>query len=238
MSMRHTFGTSVTVWWMPKQGHWRRRAAWVVGALVLLQVLIRVYLYLWPKVTPPAVSFLLDSRVRRRYRDPQRTLAPLQLHDGQVVLEVGGGTGVFTATAARSVAPHGRLISIELQRRMMRQLSRRVRSELSQHLVLLQANALAMPLPAACVDVVYLIAVLPMVSDKHQALREVARVLKPGGLLAVSEELLAPEYVPPAITRRWGKRAGFVVTATVPGVWSYMVLFHKPTTAGAALDTE
>lgn len=206
---------------------WLKLFGMINGILIAVQLLVRLYLQIWPKITPPICSFLLDSRIRRRYRDPVQTLAPLALRDGQVVLEIGAGTGLFTRSAARQIAPHGKLVSIELQWPMLCILARRVYSARFSQIVLAQADTLALPLPDASVDAAFLIAVLPMVPDRQRALREVWRVLKPEGLLMVSEEILAPEYVPACITKRWGQRARFIPVAIYPGFWCYSVLFCK-----------
>jgi ubiquinone/menaquinone biosynthesis C-methylase UbiE len=206
---------------------WLKFCAMVGGSLIVVQLLIRIYLQIWPKVTPPICGFLLDSRFRRRYRDPMRTLAPLALRDGQVALEIGSGTGLFTLVAAQQVAPHGKLVSLELQRPMLCALIRRVRGANPENILLEQANAMALPVPDASVDAAFLIAVLPMVPDKQRVLREVWRVLKPEGLLMVSEEIVAPEYVPAYVTKRWGQRAGFMLIETYQGFWCYSVLFRK-----------
>lgn len=203
-----------------------------LGLLLGVQLIVRIYLQLRPKITPPAVHRLLDSRLRRLYREPDWTLAPLQLQAGQRVLEIGGGTGLFTATAARLVQPDGHVISIEVQRGMLRHLVGRVRAAGVGNILVQQADAAALPLQTGSVDVVYLIAVLPMVPDKARVLGEIRRVLRPDGLLAVSEELLAPEYVSASVTTRWLRSAGFEVTATRRERWCYMVLARPAATAG------
>ncbi len=208
---------------------WLRYGLWTGIALVAANVLLRIYIWFRPTATPPLVAPLLMGRIRRRYRQPEQTLAPLCLHDGQLVLEIGAGTGLFTFAAAQQIAPHGTLVSLELQRAMLRTLVRRMGQRRPDNLVLLRADALALPLCDAACDAVLLIAVLPMVADKRQALREVWRVLCPGGLLLVSEELLAPEYVPAFVTRRWGRQAGLTPVQTCPGFWCYSVVFRKGT---------
>ncbi len=54
------------------------------------------------------------------------------------------------------------------------------------------------------------------------------RVLKPGGILAVSELLLDPDYPLKAATARRGEKAGFLVEGFYGNFWTYTVRFTKP----------
>jgi len=198
------------------------------GALLLAQLIVRVYLFFRPRITPALVRPVLDSRWRKRYRDPAGTLAPLCLHAGEIALEIGGGTGVFTCAAARQVGATGRLLSIELQRPMIRSLIRRIQQCGASNVAVQQADARQLPFRDESIDAAFLIAVLPMIPDRVGALRETRRVLKPDGRLLISEEVIAPEYVPPRITISWARRAGFVPVATTRGRWAYAVVFKRP----------
>jgi ubiquinone/menaquinone biosynthesis C-methylase UbiE len=66
-----------------------------------------------------------------------------------------------------------------------------------------------------------------MLPDKQRALRELRRVLKPDGLLLVSEELIEPEYVPVGVTRRWCTQAGFQQVAVHRELFFYVLVFRN-----------
>lgn len=205
-----------------------RWAIRTIGALLLAKLAMSIYLQLRPMPTPPAVSFLLNSSWRRRYRDPARALAPLGLRSGMRVLELGPGVGVFTAEAARQLGADGLLLCVDLQIGMLRPLQRLVRRAGLANVSVQAGDAAALPLADASVDLAYLIAVLPMLPDKQRALAELRRVLKPGGILAVSEEFPEPEYVPMSVTAYWCRRAGFTLRARHGSFWCYTLVFAAP----------
>ncbi len=212
--------------WRPLR--WARRLAGLAAIAGLVKIAVQVFIQVSPRITPPAAGFLLHSRARLRYRNVDATLAPLDLRPGQHVLEVGGGTGTWTLPLAERVAPHGRVASIELQRGMLLQQARRLEGAAGRPIHLHQANALDLPFADASFDRALMVAVLPMLPDKQRALREVRRVLRPGGLLAVSEELIEPEYVPLAVTERWCRRAGFEQFEAQRTFWFYTLVARNP----------
>jgi ubiquinone/menaquinone biosynthesis C-methylase UbiE len=90
-----------------------------------------------------------------------------------------------------------------------------------------QADVVALPLADKTVDRAFLIAVLPLVPETQTALQQLHRVLKPGGLMLVSEELPAPEYVPRLVTERWARTAGFEVEGKIGNIFCYSLLCRK-----------
>lgn len=220
----------------PRQLHRSMPRGWLgalvalAGLLGVIKLAVQVFIQLWPRITPPAAAFMLDSRARLRYRNIDATLTPFDLHPGQRVLEVGAGTGAFTLALAERVAPAGRIASIELQRAMLWRQARRLGGMASGVIALHQADAQALPFADSSFDRALMVAVLPMLRDKQGALRELRRVLRPGGLLLVSEEWIEPEYVPLAVTRRWCERAGFEQIQATRSAWFYTLVVRNPIT--------
>jgi len=204
------------------------RLGWVGAGLLCAKLLLSLAIQLWPIPTPPWARWLLHTRWRRHYRAPKRTLELLGIQPGMQVLELGPGSGLFTLVAARLVGDQGRLVCVDLQMAMLRPLKQDIRVARLHHVFLQAATAEQLPLGDSSFDLVLAIAVLPMVPRKHQALLELRRVLKPSGLLAVSEELVEPEYVPALLTRRWSRRAGFTLVGHIRTPWWYMLLFRRP----------
>jgi ubiquinone/menaquinone biosynthesis C-methylase UbiE len=88
-------------------------------------------------------------------------------------------------------------------------------------------SAYELPFEPASLDLVYMIAVLPEIPDQGRVLAEVMRVLKPGGILAVSELLIDPDYPLRATTVARGERAGFTLNGVYGNFLNYTVRFRK-----------
>jgi ubiquinone/menaquinone biosynthesis C-methylase UbiE len=205
-----------------------RWIGWFFAGLLGAKLLASLAIQLWPIPTPSWARWLLHTRWRRNYRAPARTLALLGIRPGMRVLELGPGSGLFTLEAARLVGEHGQLVCVDLQLAMLRPLKQGIRAAALQNVFLQAATAERLPLSDASFDLALVIAVLPMVRHKRQALDELRRVLKPDGLLAVSEEIIEPEYVPAFVTRRWCRQAGFTLASQIRTGWWYMLLFRRP----------
>jgi len=136
---------------------------------------------------------------RGRLRD---TLEP---RAGERMLEVGPGTGYYTLDVAEWVLPGGTVDIFDLQQEMLDHTERRARDRGIGNLTATQGDARQLPYPDASFDGAYLVAVLGEVPDQDAALRELGRVLKPGGRLVVGELLGDPHWVSP---KRLVKRTG------------------------------
>jgi ubiquinone/menaquinone biosynthesis C-methylase UbiE len=98
-------------------------------------------------------------------------------------------------------------------------------SALQKRVELLQKSAYELPFADASLDVVYLVAALMEIPDPQRCLREVKRVLKPGGVLAVTEFLVDPDYPGRKATVRCVEEAGFKTAAVEGNSWNYTIRF-------------
>jgi arsenite methyltransferase len=105
---------------------------------------------------------------------------------GDTVLDIGSGSGTDTLLAS-TLATCGRVYGLDMTPAMLGKLRRNVAAMGSTRVQPLEGNAEEIPLPDASVDVVTSNGVLNLVPDKRRAFAEIARVLKPGGRLQVSD---------------------------------------------------
>jgi ubiquinone/menaquinone biosynthesis C-methylase UbiE len=203
-------------------GATRRAAAIGAGAVVAAG--------LWWRRNPSACPYNqrfwvqaphpLITRARLR-----ETLAPAA---GERVLEVGPGTGYYALETAAWLAPGGRLDVFDLQQEMLDHTMRRAAERGLTSLVATQGDARALPYEDASFDAAYLVTVLGEIPDQEAALRELARVLRPGGRLVVGELLGDPHWVSP---RRLGERAsaaGLRFERRVGSPVGYFARFARP----------
>lgn len=109
------------------------------------------------------------------------------IRPGDTVLDIGSGSGTDALIAAGLVGPTGRVIGLDLTEAMRDKLRSNAAAAGAHHLEVLAGNAEAIPLPDASVDVVTSNGVLNLVPDKPRAIREIARVLRPGGRLQIAD---------------------------------------------------
>ncbi|MGH3555413.1 MAG: class I SAM-dependent methyltransferase, partial [Mycobacterium sp.] len=112
----------------------------------------------------------------------QHPIEWLNIPSGGIALDVGCGPGSVTASLARAARPDGLALGVDISEPM---LARAVRAEVGPHVGFLRADAQRLPLRDQTVDAVVSIAVLMLIPDPVAALSEIARVLRPGGRLAV-----------------------------------------------------
>jgi arsenite methyltransferase len=119
------------------------------------------------------------------------TIAPILL--GETVLDIGCGAGTDLLLAARRVGPSGRAVGIDMTEAMRDRARGSAASAGLTNVDVHQADATALPLPDASVDVVISNGVLNLVPEKEKAFAEIRRVLRPGGRLQLADIVLDAE---------------------------------------------
>ncbi|MEZ5977644.1 MAG: arsenite methyltransferase [Planctomycetota bacterium] len=139
-------------------------------------------------------------------------VAMASLRPGETVVDLGSGGGLDVFLAARKVGPTGTAIGIDMTPEMVSLARRNAEKGGYTNVRFHLAELEAMPLPDASVDQVVSNCVLNLTADKDAALREVFRVLKPGGRLAVSDIALK-QPLPPEIEREVAAWTGCIAGA-------------------------
>jgi ubiquinone/menaquinone biosynthesis C-methylase UbiE len=174
---------------------------------------------------PAALSSLVDNPLRRRYMRP--VLGRIGIQPGERVLELGPGPGVFTVDAAQCAGAEGRLIAVDIQPEMITRVEQRVREARLTNVETHVASAHHLPLDDESVDRAFLITVLPEIPDPASALTELYRVLRPDGVLSVTEEFYDPDYLFLSETVRLVEAARFRFEERFGNLWVYTANFRR-----------
>src|SRR5262245_44807219 len=210
-------------------GHGAWGAGWGVVALVAAAS-ARVWSQRRPGPMPHLGRWTL--LMPRGPLSPARLRTVLQPQDGERVLEVGPGIGIYSLPIAAALAPSGVLDVVDVQAEMLADLLRRTRRARLRNVVATHADARRLPYPDATFDAAYLISVLGEIPGPSVALRELRRVLKPGGRLIVGEFLIDPDFTSVKRLQELAASAGFALRKVVGPRVAYFALFRVEETLG------
>jgi ubiquinone/menaquinone biosynthesis C-methylase UbiE len=159
-----------------------------------------------PSACPYGQRFWVEAPHPIISRERLRTVMAPQ--PGERVLEIGPGTGYYTLDVAEWVGPDGRVEIFDLQREFLDHVVRGAGERGLANVTPTQGDATALPYDDDSVDAVLLTAVLGEIPDTLTALREIRRVLRPGGRLVVGELFGDPHFTTQASLRRQAAEAG------------------------------
>jgi SAM-dependent methyltransferase len=138
--------------------------------------------------------------------------AVAELREGETVLDLGSGGGIDVLLSARRVGPTGRAIGLDMTPEMLELARRNAVEAGATNVEFVEGTIEAIPLPDSSVDVVISNCVINLAADKSAVLREIARVLRPGGRVGVSD-IVARNDLTPAERAERGSYAGCIAGA-------------------------
>ena len=139
-------------------------------------------------------------------------IAVAELREGETVLDLGSGGGIDVLLSARRVGPSGHAIGVDMTDEMLA-LARRNADEAGATNVEFRKGTIErLPVDDAAVDVVISNCVINLASDKRAVFAEIARVLKPGGRVGVTD-IVADDLLTPAQRAERGSYVGCIAGA-------------------------
>jgi ubiquinone/menaquinone biosynthesis C-methylase UbiE len=110
-----------------------------------------------------------------------------ELHAGETVLDLGSGGGIDVLLSARRVGPTGTAYGLDMTDEMLALARHNAADAGATNVEFLKGRIEAIPLPAGSIDVIISNCVINLSADKPAVLAEMARVLRPGGRIGISD---------------------------------------------------
>jgi ubiquinone/menaquinone biosynthesis C-methylase UbiE len=141
----------------------------------------------------------LEFRLRDLLRPPTRILRGIGVRPGMTVLDFGCGPGGFSLAAAQLVGPGGRVFAVDIHPLAIQSVQRAASRRGISNIETIFTGGLA-NVPEASIDVALLYDVLHEIPEPALTLAEIRRVLKPDGVLSVSDHHLQKDAIVAAVT--------------------------------------
>jgi ubiquinone/menaquinone biosynthesis C-methylase UbiE len=204
----------------------RRRSVLIGGA-----VAAGVAAWWWTDAAPYPYAQRWLLNLPLPFLTNRRLDALLAARPGERVLEIGPGTGLQALHVAGLLGARGRLDIVDIQQPMLDHVMRRAAATKSGPIVAARADARDLPFDDGSFDAAYMVTVLGEIPDPGAALREIRRVLKPGGRLVVGE-FADRHYVPRVTLLGYANDAGLRPSAWLGPPLAYFARL-QPSSAGA-----
>ncbi len=143
-------------------------------------------------VFPYQFAFTLLIPIRNIFLSPKKLLQRLKLKDNYHVLEVGSGPGYFSVGVARAI-PNGRLTVTDIQPEMLDLVEKRLLKKKVFNTAYHLCNGLDFPFADKEFDCIFMVTVLGEVENKEEYIKEFWRMMRPRGILSISEQAGDPD---------------------------------------------
>jgi SAM-dependent methyltransferase len=178
----------------------------------------------------------LDRPEREKEEQPTRLMQALQIQPGDVVADIGAGSGYFTFRLAEKVGPKGKVLAVDIQPEMLALIRQRTKARGIRNVEPILGTEDDPKLPANAVDLILLVDVYHEFSYPWEMTRAMVRALKPGGRLVFVEYRLEDPEVPIKLVHKMSERQVLKEMAPHPLTWvktmavlprQHIIIFRK-----------
>ena len=178
----------------------------------------------------------LERPEREKEEHTSKLLPPLHIKPGDVVADVGAGSGYYTMKLAELVGPRGKVYALDIQPEMLAIIKNRMKAAKVANIETIQNTETEIKLPANSTDLFLLVDVYHEFSHPHEMTVEMVKALKPGGRLVFVEFRLEDEKVPILTVHKMAEKqvqkemAGHGVrhVKTLSHLpWQHVIIFEK-----------
>jgi SAM-dependent methyltransferase len=148
----------------------------------------------------------LERPEREQEERSSKLLESLKLKDGEVVVDLGSGSGYFTFPLAAKVAPKGKVLAVDIQQEMLDIIKKKMKEKKVTNIDLILGTETDPKLPEAGVDLILLVDVYHEFSDPYEMTVAMTKGLKPGGRLVFVEFRMEDEKVPIKLVHKMSEK--------------------------------
>ncbi len=218
--------------------------------IIVLAMAVAVLLFVVQQAVATLKILTAVERERDRWQRPQEILQQLDVHPGNVVVDLGSGAGYFTLKLAPMVGPNGRVLAVDLRRESLAFLWIRARRESYWNIRIIHGEVDNPDLPAGAVDAVLIANTYHELAQPEPILRALRASMRPGARIVVvdrapvdsgqsREEAAGHHEIPASAAASDIKRQGFeevsreerFIDRSPDGEAWWLVVFRKPTSS-------
>jgi ubiquinone/menaquinone biosynthesis C-methylase UbiE len=129
----------------------------------------------------------LDRPERETEEAPSRAIRALKIEPGQVIADIGAGSGYYSLLLSKAVGPRGRVYATDIQPEMLAILERKLKAQAIDNVQLVLGTETETGLADASVDLAIMVDVYHELQQPEAFIQAVKRALKPGGRLVLIE---------------------------------------------------
>jgi len=163
-------------------------------------------------------QFAYEGFNRDSWQQPDKVIATLNLHPGEVVADLGSGGGYFTFKLARAVAPSGKVYAVDVDKDMIELVAKRLKEESGNNVETILATATDLLLPQTGVDLIFTVNTYHHIADRLAYFANARKYLRPAGRIAIIDldrrawlEGLLGHYTPSETIKREMEQAGYAL---------------------------
>jgi ubiquinone/menaquinone biosynthesis C-methylase UbiE len=178
----------------------------------------------------------LDRPEREQEEAPSKLHELLKLRPGDVVADIGAGSGYHTLRIAKLVGPDGKVYAVDIQPEMLALIRKRAKARGLRNVELIQGTETDPKLPAESTDLILLVDVYHEFSHPYEMTEALIRALKPKGRMVFVEFRMEDENVPIKLVHKMSQKQVLKEMAphplrwvgtldTLP--WQHVIVFEK-----------
>ena len=129
----------------------------------------------------------LDRPEREDEEQPTKVIEALELKGGEVIADLGAGSGYFTFKLAPKVGDKGKVLAVDIQDEMIAELKKRIEKNKTTNVETIQCTESDPKLPESGVDIVLMVDVYHEIAYPYEVMSAIRKALKPGGRMVFVE---------------------------------------------------